>query len=122
MMLAASASGVSDGHHFVERFDLLVDSGDGEIQLAGHLSRKPLCFAVGGELVLEAKKALAHIGKRGALFLQLQNERVAPVDIGAAVEVVADPAGERRELGPQRIRFVAEALRCDAEEAVRSST
>ena len=67
---------------------------------------------------MQAEEALADVGERGALLLQAQDERFAPVDIGAAVEVVADPAGERRQLGPQRIRLVAEAMAGGAEEAV----
>ena len=105
-------------HHLVEGFDLLVDGGDGQVELAGDLAGNPLRLAVGGKIVLQAEEALAHVGERGALLLQAQDERLAPVDVGASVEVVADPAGERRQLGAQLIGLVAEAIGGSAEETV----
>ena len=118
MMLAASASGVSDVITLSSASTCSSTAAMVRSSLPVTWRDKALRLAVGGKIVLEAEKALAHIGERGALLLQAQDERLAPVDVGAAVEVVADPAGERRQLGAQRIGLVAEATGGGAEEAV----
>ena len=75
----------------LERFDLLIDCGDAEIELADDLARDALRGVAAFELVLQNDKALADIGERRALFEQAHLEGECPGNVGAAVEVVADP-------------------------------
>ena len=109
MTLAASASGVSAVMTLSSASICSSTAAIVEIELAGDLARDALRARRLRSSCFRAEKALADVGERRALFLQAQDERNAPVDVGAAVEVVADPGGERRQLGAQLVRLVAEA-------------
>ena len=57
--------------------------------------------------------------KRRALLKQADMERERPRDIGAAIEVVADPRRERRQLRADLVGGIAELLRRDAEKSMQ---
>ncbi len=98
---------------------LLVDRGNPEVEFADDLARRALRCVAAFELMLQNHETLADVGKRRALLEQADLERERPCDIGASVEVVADPGCERRQLRPQLERRLAELLRSDAEESVQ---
>ena len=120
MMLAASASVKPPAPTLLQRRDLLVDGRDGEIELAGDLARQALHLGAVAELALERQEAVADVVERRALLLEADQERERPLDVGAPVEVVADPRGDRREPRPELEGLVAEALGRRREEVARA--
>ena len=85
------------GPDLLERRDLLVDGGDGEIELAGDLAREALHLRAVAEAGLQGEEAVADVVERRPLLPEADQEREGPLDVGAPVEVVADPGGDRRE-------------------------
>ena len=70
MTLAASREREAVRADPLQRLDLLVDGGDGEVELAGDLARQALHLAAVAELALERQEAVADVVERRALLLE----------------------------------------------------
>ncbi len=103
----------------LQRLDMLVDSRNREIELAGDLARQALHLAAIVDHALEREEAVADIVQRRALLPEPDEQRERPLDVGAPVEVVADPRGDRRERRLELESLVAETLGRRLEEGRR---
>ena len=84
-----------------------------EIEFGDDLTGDALRVHVVGQAMLQDDEARADVLQRGDFFLQLQDERVGPLDVGASVEVVADPRGNGGDLRPEFVGALAESGGCD---------
>ena len=78
---------------------LLFDGRDREVELAGDLAREPALLAVVAELGLADARKRSRMSPSAARFSFRRRRNERPLDVGAPVEVVADPRGECRQLG-----------------------
>ena len=70
---------------------MLVDGCDRKVKLAGELPCETLYLCVVATEVLESEKTLTDVIERCLLLLEADEKREGPLDIVAAIEVVADP-------------------------------
>ena len=90
-----------------------------EVQLGDNLPGDALRVDVICQAVLQDNEACADVVECGNLFLELQDEGVSPLDVRAAVEIVADPGSNGRDFGTELVGTLAEASSCDGVEAVQ---